>query len=125
MNQNLPINQVIPDIRSALNEDNQLILSAPPGAGKTTQVPIALLDEEWLGERIIIMLEPRRLAARNAAARMAFLLNESVGETVGYQIKMDSVFSKKTKILVVTEGILTRKLQADPALENVALIIFD
>ncbi|MFK5915795.1 MAG: ATP-dependent helicase HrpB, partial [Woeseiaceae bacterium] len=90
-----------------------------------TAVPIALLEQNWLGDRQIIMLEPRRLAARNAAARMAFLLNEKVGETVGYQIRQDNCFSDKTKILVVTEGILTRKLQADPELKKTALVIFD
>lgn len=121
----LPINDVLADIKDKLNTHNRLVLQAPPGAGKTTAVPIALLDQSWLGERQIIMLEPRRLAARNAAARMAFLLNEKVGETVGYQIRQDNCFSDKTKILVVTEGILTRKLQADPELKKTALVIFD
>ena len=101
------------------------MLQAPPGAGKTTAVPLALLDEEWLEGRQIIMLEPRRLAARNAAARMAELLGEKVGERVGYQIRAERCASAKTKILVVTEGILTRMLQGDPALENAALLIFD
>jgi len=121
----LPINDVLPDIKDQLTTHNRLVLQAPPGAGKTTAVPIALLDQNWLGDRQIIMLEPRRLAARNAAARMAFLLNEKVGETVGYQIRQDKCFSDKTKILVVTEGILTRKLQADPELKKTALVIFD
>lgn len=123
--QTLPINDVLADIKDKLTTHNRLVLQAPPGAGKTTAVPIALLDQNWLGDRQIIMLEPRRLAARNAAARMAFLLNEKVGETVGYQIRQDNCFSDKTKILVVTEGILTRKLQADPELKNTALVIFD
>ncbi len=123
--QNLPIHQVIPEIITALSEHNRLILQAPPGAGKTTAVPIALLDEPWLNGRQIIMLEPRRLAARNAAARMAQLQGEKVGKTVGYQIRADRCISEKTKILVVTEGILTRMLQSDPALENTALVIFD
>lgn len=123
--QTLPINDVLADIKDKLTTHNRLVLQAPPGAGKTTAVPIALLDQNWLGERQIIMLEPRRLAARNAAARMAFLLNEKVGETVGYQIRQDNCFSDKTKILVVTEGILTRKLQADPELKKTALVIFD
>ncbi len=101
------------------------MLQAPPGAGKTTAVPLALLTQSWLNDKQIIMLEPRRLAARNAAARMAFLLNEKVGETVGYQIRQDNCYSDKTKILVVTEGILTRRLQADPELKNIALVIFD
>jgi len=122
---NLPINDVLPDIKNKLATHNRLVLQAPPGAGKTTAVPIALLDQNWLGDMQIIMLEPRRLAARNAAARMAFLLNEKTGETVGYQIRQDNCFSNKTKILVVTEGILTRKLQADPELKKTALVIFD
>jgi len=121
----LPINDVLADIEDKLTTHNRLVLQAPPGAGKTTAVPIALLDQNWLGYRQIIMLEPRRLAARNAATRMAFLLDEKVGETVGYQIRQDNCFSDKTKILVVTEGILTRKLQADPELKNTALVIFD
>ncbi|MBU1643508.1 ATP-dependent helicase HrpB, partial [bacterium] len=123
--QNLPIFQVIPRIISTLNESSRLVLQAPPGAGKTTAVPLALLDEKWLEGRQIIMLEPRRLAARNAAARMAELLGEKVGERVGYQIRAERCISGKTKILVVTEGILTRMLQGDPALENAALLIFD
>ncbi|WP_167631642.1 ATP-dependent helicase HrpB [Mariprofundus ferrooxydans] len=121
----LPIHDVLPEIKEKLTTHSRLVLQAPPGAGKTTAVPIALLGEGWLGDRQIIMLEPRRLAARNAAARMAFLLGEKVGETVGYQIRQDSCVSDKTKILVVTEGILTRKLQADPELTNTALVIFD
>jgi len=121
----LPINDVLPDIKNKLSTHNRLVLQAPPGAGKTTAVPIALLGENWLGDKQIIMLEPRRLAARNAAARMAFLLGEKVGESVGYQIRQDNCFSDKTKILVVTEGILTRKLQADPELKKTALVIFD
>ncbi|MDH5394136.1 MAG: ATP-dependent helicase HrpB [Gammaproteobacteria bacterium] len=121
----LPINDVLADIKHSLNHHNRVVLQAPPGAGKTTAVPIALLGQSWLGDRQIIMLEPRRLAARNAAARMAFLLNQKVGETVGYQIRQDNCFSDKTRILVVTEGILTRKLQADPELKHTALVIFD
>ncbi|RDH84069.1 MAG: ATP-dependent helicase HrpB [endosymbiont of Galathealinum brachiosum] len=123
--QSLPINDVLDDIKNTLNTHNRVVLQAPPGAGKTTVVPVALLDQAWLENKQIIVLEPRRLAARNAAARMAFLLNESVGQTVGYQIRQDNCFSERTKILVVTEGILTRKLQADPEQENTALIIFD
>jgi len=121
----LPIHDVLADITDKLSTHNRLVLQAPPGAGKTTAVPIALLDESWLGDQQIIMLEPRRLAARNAAARMAFLLGETVGERVGYQIRQDHCFSNKTKILVVTEGLLTRRLQADPELHNTALVIFD
>ncbi len=121
----LPIHQVIPKIIGALSQNNRLVLQAPPGAGKTTAVPIALLDESWLREKQIIMLEPRRLAARSAAARMSELLEEKVGETVGYQIRSERCISNKTKILIVTEGILTRMLQSDPALEKIALVIFD
>ncbi len=88
-------------------------------------MPISLLDEPWLKEKIIIMLEPRRVAARTVATRMAKSLGEEVGQRVGYQVKMDSKYSKQTKVLVVTEAILVRKLQSNPELENVALIIFD
>jgi ATP-dependent helicase HrpB len=123
--QNLPITQVIPEVKELLQTNTKLVLQAPPGAGKTTALPLALLDEPWLQGKKIIMLEPRRLAVRSSAARMAELLGEKVGQRVGYQVKMDSVHSKETKILIVTEGILTRKLQHDPSLEDVALIIFD
>ena len=121
----LPIEDVLPEIKETLSQHNRIVLQAPPGAGKTTAVPIALLDQPWLRDKQIIMLEPRRLAARNAAARMAYLLGERVGETIGYQIRQDSCFSKQTKILVVTEGILTRRLQADPELGTASLVIFD
>ena len=121
----LPINKVLPDILKTMSTHNRVVLQAPPGAGKTTAVPIALLEQPWLQNKQIIMLEPRRLAARNAAARMAFLINEKVGQTIGYQIRQDNCFSDETKIMVVTEGILTRKLQADPELKNIALLIFD
>ncbi len=123
--QQLPINNVLDDIKLKLSQHPCVVLQAPPGAGKTTAVPLALLNQHWLEKRKIIILEPRRLAARNAASRMAFMLNEKVGETVGYQIRQDHCFSAKTKILVVTEGILTRKLQADPELADIALVIFD
>ena len=122
---NLPINQVIPEVKEKLLHHNRLVLQAPAGAGKTTVLPLALLDEPWLEGKKIIMLEPRRLAVRSSARQMAELLGEKVGERIGYQIKMESVQSKKTKILIVTEGILTRKLQHDPSLEDIALIIFD
>ena len=122
---NLPINQVIPEVKEKLQNLTRLILQAPPGAGKTTALPLALLNEPWLEGKQIIMLEPRRLAVRATASRMAELLGEKVGQRIGYQIKMESVQSKETQILIVTEGILTRKLQHDPSLENVALVIFD
>jgi len=121
----LPIAQVLPELKEALLQNSRLVLQAPPGAGKTTALPLALLDAPWLKEKQIIMLEPRRLAVRSSAARMAEQLGEKLGETIGYQVKMESVQSQKTKILIVTEGILTRKLQADPSLENIALVIFD
>ncbi|MCH9740651.1 MAG: ATP-dependent helicase HrpB [Epsilonproteobacteria bacterium] len=123
--QNLPITQVIPEVKELLNSNTKLVLQAPAGAGKTTALPLALLDEPWLEGKQIIMLEPRRLAVRSSASRMAELLGEKVGQRIGYQIKMESVQSRETKILIVTEGILTRKLQHDPSLEDVALIIFD
>jgi ATP-dependent helicase HrpB len=121
----LPIHDVINDIRCALQHHNRLILQAPPGAGKTTVVPLALLEEPWLSGKQIIMLEPRRIAARSCASRMAQLLGEKVGVRVGYQIRAEKKISIDTKILIVTEGILTRMLQNDPSLEKVALIIFD
>lgn len=122
---NLPITQVIPEIKEKLLDSNRLVLQAPLGAGKTTALPLALLDEPWLDGKKIIMLEPRRLAVRSSARQMAELLGEQVGEKIGYQIKMKSLQSPKTKILIVTEGILTRKLQHDPSLEDVALVIFN
>lgn len=121
----LPIHSALPDLMAALDRHNNVVLQAPPGAGKTTVVPLTLLDCDWLGDRNILMLEPRRLAARSAAARMAELLGEPVGQTVGYQIRAERVASSKTRILVVTEGILTRLLQSDPELAKTALVIFD
>jgi len=121
----LPIQAVIGDIRAALIAQDTLLLEAPPGAGKTTVVPLALLDELWLAGRRIVVLQPRRLAARTAAARMAELLGEAVGETVGYRIRLDSRVSARTRIEVITEGVLLRMLREDPALETVGLLIFD
>lgn len=121
----LPIDAVLPALRQALSARHEAVLEAPPGAGKTTRVPLALLDAPWLAGQRIIMLEPRRLAARAAAERLASELGEKVGETVGYRIRLDSKVGPKTRIEVVTEGILTRRLQADPALEGVGLLIFD
>uniref|UniRef100_UPI004047F12C ATP-dependent helicase HrpB n=1 Tax=Aliarcobacter sp. TaxID=2321116 RepID=UPI004047F12C len=122
---NLPIYDVLDEIKTTLNSNSTLILEAPPGAGKSTVVPISLLDELWLEDKMIIMLEPRRVAARMVATQMAKLLGEEVGQRVGYQIKMESCYSKQTKLLVVTEAILVRKLQSDQALEDVAMVIFD
>ncbi len=121
----LPIHEVLPHIQSTLLSHNQLILQAPPGAGKSTVVPISFLNEPWLEDKMIIMLEPRRVAARMVAQQMAKNLGEKVGERVGYQIKMESCFCEKTKVLVVTEAILVRKLQANQELNDVALVIFD
>lgn len=121
----LPIEDILPSLRATLAAHTALVLQAPPGAGKTTLVPLALLDAPWLQGRTILMLEPRRLAARAAAARMAALLGEEVGQTVGYRIRFDTKVSKHTRIEVLTEGILTRRLQTDQSLEGVGLVIFD
>ncbi|WP_422657180.1 ATP-dependent helicase HrpB [Paenibacillus sp. EC2-1] len=121
----LPIQQVIPLIQETFRHHHSAILIAEPGAGKTTQTPIAFLDEPWLKGRKIIMLEPRRIAARSAASYMASAIGEPVGKTVGYRVRMDSRVSAETIIEVVTEGILTRMLQNDPELSDIAMIIFD
>ena len=121
----LPIESALPELLVVLAQRDEVILQAPPGAGKTTMVPLALLDTDWLGTQKIIMLEPRRLAARAAAERMASLLNEPVGQTVGYRMRLDNKVSKQTRIEVITGGILTRMLQTDPTLEGVGIIIFD
>ncbi|MCJ8168465.1 ATP-dependent helicase HrpB [Atopomonas sediminilitoris] len=121
----LPIESVIPALRAALAARDEVVLEAPPGAGKTTRVPLALLAEPWLQGQKIIMLEPRRLAARAAAERLAEQLGERCGETVGYRMRLDSQVSAQTRIEVVTEGILLRQLQDDPSLEGVGLLIFD
>ncbi|UVE18412.1 ATP-dependent helicase HrpB [Pseudomonas sp. LS44] len=121
----LPIDSILPALREALARRHEAVLEAPPGAGKTTRVPLALLDEPWLAGQTIVMLEPRRLAARAAAERLASELGEVVGETVGYRIRLDSKVGPRTRIEVVTEGILARRLQDDPALEGVGLVIFD
>lgn len=121
----LPINAVLDDIRQQLRAHDRLVLQAPPGAGKTTLVPLALLNEPWLARQKILMLEPRRMAARTSALRMASLLNESIGETVGYRMRQDNKIGPATRIEVITEGVLTRMLQDDPELQGVGLIIFD
>ena len=121
----LPIIEVLDPLREAFARHDSLVLQAPPGAGKTTMVPLALLGEPWLGEQKILILEPRRMAAQAAARRMAQMLGEEVGDTVGYRIRLDNCVSKNTRIEVITEGILTRRLQSDPALEGVGLVIFD
>ncbi len=120
----LPIDELLPEVCSALGQGN-LVLSSPPGSGKTTRVPLALLDEPWLMGRKIIMLEPRRPAARMAAHHMASLLGQKVGDQVGYQVRFDRKIGANTRIEVLTEGLLTRRLQQDPELSGVALVIFD
>ena len=121
----LPIHDVIPALKLALSEHNNLVLQAPPGAGKTTVVPLELLAEDWLGDKKILLLEPRRLAARGAAQRMAQSLNEPLGQRVGYRMRLDTKVSAQTRIEVITEGVLQRLLQQDPSLDDVGLLIFD
>jgi ATP-dependent helicase HrpB len=121
----LPISAALPALKAALAAHANVVLEAPPGAGKTTLVPLALLDETWLAGRKIIMLEPRRIAARAAATRMASLIGEQPGETVGYRVRQDSRVSARTRIIVLTEALLTRRLQDDPELKDVGLVIFD
>jgi len=121
----LPIDSILPDLKSALEHSTTVLLQAPPGAGKTTRVPLALLDAAWRGGRKILMLEPRRIAARSAATFMAKQLGEKAGKTVGYRTKLDSQISTATQIEVVTEGILTRLIQSDPMLEDYAAVLFD
>jgi len=121
----LPVRSAFAALRAALAQGGRAVLAAPPGSGKTTLVPLALLDEPWLAGKRIVMLEPRRVAARAAAARMAQLLGEAVGETVGYQIRFERKVSARTRIEVVTEGLLARRLQADAELPGVGLLIFD
>src|SRR5512143_1805833 len=121
----LPIDAVIDDLKSALSRGPGVVIQAPPGAGKTTRAPLALLNEPWLKGLKIIVLEPRRLAARAAGLRMADLLGEPVGRTVGYRVRMDTRVGPATRIEVVTEGVLTRMLQSDPGLSGVGLVIFD
>jgi ATP-dependent helicase HrpB len=121
----LPIHDVLPQLLAALERAPSAVLVAPPGAGKTTGVPLALLDAPWLGTRKIIVLSPRRLAARAAATRMAQLRGEQVGETVGYRVRLESKISARTRIEVVTEGVLTRMLLDTPDLPDVGAILFD
>lgn len=121
----LPVLGSLPALRSALAEGGAAVLQASPGAGKSTVVPLALLNEHWAANRRLLMLEPRRIAAQSVAHRMAELLGETVGRTVGYRIRLETRVSAETRIEVVTEGVLTRMLQTDPALADVALLIFD
>ena len=119
----LPVEGCIAEVREALAGAGHAVLHAPPGAGKTTIVPLRLLDEPWLAGERIVVLEPRRLAARAAARRMAALLGEEVGGTVGYRTRDERKVGRDTRIEVVTEGILTRRLQHDPSLPGVGLVV--
>jgi ATP-dependent helicase HrpB len=122
----LPVEEIFPALKAHLADvSNTALIIAPPGAGKTTGVPLALLDAPWLEGQSIVLLEPRRLAARAAAARMAETLGERVGETVGFRVRGESRIGPKTRIEVVTEGIFSRRILDDPALEGVACVIFD
>ncbi|MDB5601535.1 MAG: ATP-dependent helicase HrpB [Xanthobacteraceae bacterium] len=121
----LPIDAALPGLTAALRDCNTAVLVAPPGAGKTTRVPLVLLDEPWVGTGKILVLEPRRLAARAAAARMASTLGEQVGDTVGLRVRFGSKISSRTRIEVVTEGVFTRLVLDDPSLDGVAAVLFD
>jgi ATP-dependent helicase HrpB len=121
----LPIDAVLDDLAHALAHNNAAVLVAPPGAGKTTRVPLALLDAPWIGNKKIIVLEPRRIAARASAERMALTLGERVGNTVGYRVRFGSKVSRATRIEVVTEGIFSRQILDDPELTGVAAVLFD
>ncbi|TAJ84115.1 ATP-dependent helicase HrpB [Reyranella sp.] len=121
----LPVDEALPRLKEALAARNAAVLVAPPGAGKTTRVPLALLDASWLGRGKIVMQEPRRLAARAAARRMAATLGEAVGETVGYRVRLDTKVGPRTRIEVVTDGLFLRMLQDDPSLDGIGCVIFD
>ncbi|MSO67335.1 MAG: ATP-dependent helicase HrpB [Pseudolabrys sp.] len=121
----LPIDDALPRLTVALRANNAAVLVAPPGAGKTTRVPLVLLDEPWAAHKKILLLEPRRLAARAAASRMASTMGEQVGETVGLRVRFGSKIGKRTRIEVITEGVFTRLILDDPSLEGIAAVLFD
>src|SRR5665213_4440296 len=121
----LPIFDVLDELSAALAERNAAVLVAAPGAGKTTVVPLAVKDAAWVAGGRIIVLEPRRIAARAAAERMARTLGERAGETVGYRVRMESRVSARTRVELVTEGVFTRMILDDPALDGVAAVVFD
>ncbi len=121
----LPIDDLLGSLRAALVSHARAVLVAPPGAGKTTRAPLALLEESWAAGKRLLLLEPRRLAARAAAARMAATLSETVGETIGLRVRLQSLVSARTRIEVVTEGVFTRMILDDPALEGVGAVLFD
>lgn len=121
----LPVAEIIPAVKKSLSATPTLIIQAPPGAGKSTLLPLALLDEPWLAGKKILLLEPRRLATKSIAQRMANMLGEELGQTVGYRIRFDTCISASTRLEVITEGILTRMLHQDNALEDVGMVIFD
>lgn len=120
-----PVEKVLPAVAASLAANRDVVLRAPPGSGKTTCVPVALLDAQWLDGRKILMLEPRRLAARGAAAYIASKLGEEVGGTVGYSVRLERKTSSRTRLEIVTEGLLTQRLLSDPELSDVGLVIFD
>src|ERR1039458_5936367 len=121
----LPIDDALPRLTVALAANHAAVLVAPPGAGKTTRVPLVLLDQPWAASKKILVLEPRRLAARAAAVRMAWTLGEQVGDTVGLRVRFGSKVSKRTRVEVMTEGVFTRLVLDDPSLEGVAAVLFD
>ncbi|HXS79106.1 MAG TPA: DEAD/DEAH box helicase, partial [Gammaproteobacteria bacterium] len=125
MRSGLPIDEALGPLAAALHDGGNAVVVAPPGAGKSTVVPLALLEEGWARGKRIVMLEPRRLATRAVAERMAARLSERVGDTVGYRMRLETRVGKRTRIEVVTEGVFTRMLQGDPALDGVAAVLFD